>query len=160
MRIFGLGDMRTETGRMAGISIIHSLITRILFLIIEFIFQEPHKSSLVRQNKLILTGENLRIVLRQGHLHYSIVLLLAEQNSNGGILGRQFHLAVIVVHIHLHLPQILMCNAAEIEVDEDKTLEQAIEKYQIHIKVLFIKGQALLPTYEGIAFSQLQERML
>ena len=101
MRIFGLGDMRAETGRMAGISIIHSLITRILFLIIEFIFQEPHKSSLVRQNKLILTGENLRIVLRQGHLHYSIVLLLAEQNSNGGILGRQFHLAVIVVHIHL-----------------------------------------------------------
>ena len=104
MRILGLDDMRAEMGRMADVSISHSLITRISFLIIEFIFQEPHKSSLVRQNKLILASKNLRIVLRQGHLHHSIVLLLAEQNTNGGILGRQFHLAIIVVHIHLHLP--------------------------------------------------------
>ena len=101
MRILGLDDMRAEMGRMADVSISHSLITRISFLIIEFIFQEPHKSSLVRQNKLILASKNLRIVLRQGHLHHSIVLLLAEQNTNGGILGRQFHLAIIVVHIHL-----------------------------------------------------------
>ena len=48
MRILGLDGMRAEMGRMADVSIIHSFITRISFLIIEFIFQEPHKSSLVR----------------------------------------------------------------------------------------------------------------
>ena len=48
MRILGLDGMLAEMGRMADVSIIHSLITRISFLIIEFIFQEPHKSSLVR----------------------------------------------------------------------------------------------------------------
>ena len=48
MRILGLDGMRAEMGRMADVSISHSLITRISFLIIEFIFQEPHKSSLVR----------------------------------------------------------------------------------------------------------------
>ena len=53
-----------------------------------------------------------------------------------------------------------MRNAANLEIDEDKTLEQAIEKYQIHIKVLFIKGQSFLPTYEGIALSKFQEKML
>ena len=64
MRILGLDGMLAEMGRMADVSIIHSLITRISFLIIEFIFQEPHKSSLVRQDKFVLAGENLRIVLR------------------------------------------------------------------------------------------------
>ena len=53
-----------------------------------------------------------------------------------------------------------MRDPADLEIDEDKTLEQTVEKHQIHIKMLFIKGQPLLATDESIALSQFQEELL
>ena len=58
---FGLFERYAIVSKSVGI---YFSLTPVSFFIIELIFQEPHKSILVRQDKFVLAGENLRIVLR------------------------------------------------------------------------------------------------
>jgi hypothetical protein len=57
-------------------------------------------------------------VLRQGEFDEGVVLAAAEHDADGGQLVREFHLAVAVVHIHLHLAEVLMGELVTLEVDD------------------------------------------
>ena len=46
------------------------------------------------------------------------------------------------------------------QVYKNKTLQQAIVKYEVHKEVLFIEGKALLSAYEEKAFPKLKEKVL
>lgn len=127
MRILGLDGMRGRDGAcMADVSTIHSLLHGYHSSSLNLFSKSRIRAALVRQNKLILASKNLRIVSARSSppQHCSS---LAEQNTNGGILGRQFHLAIIVVHIHICIGSQVLMVQRHLEIDEDKTLEQAIE---------------------------------
>ena len=64
------------------------------------------------------------------------------------------------MHIHLHLPNILMLEFADFQVKEDKAAQQPVIEDQIHHEMLFVKGKAFLPPDKGKACSQLQEKLL
>ena len=65
-----------------------------------------------RQIDLIFFRKNGFVVLRQSHFHYSIVFACAEKDSYGRIFIGKFFYAVVIINIHLHLSEILMCDFA------------------------------------------------
>ena len=50
----------------------------------------------------------------------------AEEEADGGVFVSEFYLAVVVVHNHLHLAEVLIGELVELEVDEHERLLQQI----------------------------------
>jgi len=55
-------------------------------------------------------------VLGEGDFDQRLVLLLAEQDADGGILLGGLHEAVEVVDVHLHLTEVLMGDPADLQI--------------------------------------------
>jgi hypothetical protein len=76
------------------------------------LFLNPFQKLLLKlffagQVKLILAGMNVG-VSGQGNLDKRCMLLLAEDDADGGIFSFRLHEAVEVVDIHLHLAEVLV----------------------------------------------------
>src|ERR1035437_740101 len=99
-------------------------------------------------------------VLGQGDFHQRLILLLAEHDADRRILLAGFHEAVEVVHVHLHLPQVLMGDLAEFQIDQHIAAQQAVVENQIHEEVVFVEGEPPLPRLEEEAFAHLQQETL
>ena len=98
-----------------------SLPALLLLLTIEILTSHLHFiHQLLRRRKikLILTGDNRLVILRQRHLHSRVILLCAKQNANGRIFIWKLLFTVKIIHIHLQLPQILMCRLVRFQVNE------------------------------------------
>ena len=96
-------------------------------------------------------------VLGQRQLHHGVVFLPAEHDADGGILLRQLHMAVVVVHIHLHLPEVLVREFAQLQVDDEVAAQEPVVEDEVEEVVVAIEGEALLPRLKEKAFAQLQE---
>ena len=68
--------------------------------------------------------------------------------------------AVEVVHVHLQLPEILMGELAQLEIDEHEAAEQAVVEDEVHPVVGVVEGDAILSANESEAFAQLQQEGL
>jgi hypothetical protein len=66
------------------------------------------------------------------------------------------YLSVVVVHIHLHLSDILMGDLTDLEIDQYKAVEKSIIEYEIYIEVIRSSGESLLPSYEGKSLAELE----
>ena len=84
----------------------------------------------------------------------------AEEEADGGVFVRELHLAVVVVHIHLHLAEVLMGELVELEVDEDVAAEEAVVEDEIDKVVVFIEGEASLAGFEEEALAHLEKEVL
>jgi Cu/Zn superoxide dismutase len=74
--------------------------------------------------------------------------VLAEHDADGGILLAGFHEAVEVVDVHLHLPEVLMGDLADLQIDQDIAAQQAVVEDQIHEEMVFVEGESLLARLE------------
>ena len=101
--------------RAAQLSIPFSLLLIFLKLRNPFLYLGLQQ-SLVGQIKLISRGIDVGI-LGEGQLHEGIVLLLAEQYGDGGLLEVLLHEAVEIIDIHLHLPQVLVRQLVYLQVN-------------------------------------------
>ena len=68
-------------------------------------------------------------------------------------------MAVEVVHIHLHLTEVLVRELVEFEVDQNITTQQAVVEHKVHEEVVFVEGEALLPGLEEKAFAKFEKKM-
>ena len=104
-----------------------------LFVFLKLLYPFFHlglQQSLVGQIELISRSIDV-CVLRQSEFHQGIVLLLAEQDTNGWLLEVLLYVTVEIVDIHLHLSKVLMGELVNLQVDEDITLQQAVVEHQI-----------------------------
>jgi hypothetical protein len=99
-------------------------------------------------------------VLGQGDFHQRLVLLLAEHDADGGILLAGFYEAVEVVHIHLHLPEVLVGDLANLQIDQYIAAQQAVIENQVHEEVFFVEGESLLARLKEEAFAHFQQEAL
>ena len=67
---------------------------------------------------------------------------------------------VEVVHVHLHLAQVLVGELAELQVEQDIAAQEAVVENQVHEEVIFVEGEALLARLEEEAFAQFEEETL
>lgn len=84
---------------------------------------------------------------------------LAEQETDGGVFVREFHLTVVVVYIHLHLAEVLMRELVELEVDDDVAAQEAVIEDEIDEVVVFIEGEAFLAGLEEEAFAEFEKEV-
>ena len=102
---------------------------------------------LVRKIKSVFSCIDVRI-LRKGQFDESILFLFAEEDTNCRLLPFLLDVPIIVVYLHLHLTEILVCKLVNLYVDEDIALQQTVVEDQVYIVVLFVKGEALLSCLE------------
>ena len=67
-------------------------------------------------------------VLGKRDADHRFVFLLAEDDADGGRFFRQLLLVVEVVHVHLHLAQVLMSELADLQIDEHVAAQQTMVK--------------------------------
>ena len=89
-----------------------------------------------------------------------IDLLATEQNANGRILIWQLHDSVIIMDIHLHLPQILMRDLGKFQVKHKERTRQAVVEYEIDRVMLFIECETDLPPDKCEAFAKFKHEFL
>lgn len=99
-------------------------------------------------------------VFGQGEFDDGLFGGFAEEEADGGVFVGELHLAVVVVHIHLHLAEVLMRGFVELEVDDDVAAEEAIVEDEVHEVVVLIEGEALLAGIEEEAFAEFEEEVL
>src|SRR4030042_261782 len=98
-------------------------------------------------------------VLGQSDLPQRAVLLFAEDDaySRGFIL--HLHGAVKVVDIHLHLPQVLMGQLPDLEVDQHIGAKQAVVEDEVHKKMVLVESESFLAGSEEKSFPELQQKV-
>lgn len=69
-----------------------------------------------------------------------------------------FDLAVVIIHIHLHLPQVLMRDLSDLKINEDIALEDRMIEHQINKEMIPVQGDAFLPGQEGEPFAELKKK--
>ena len=104
-------------------------------------FQQLLQFFLAGQNRFVLAGEDLGVVLRQGHFDNGVVFVLAENDADGGVFFRQFDLAVVVVDVHLHLSNVLVLQFADFQVKEDEAAQKPVVKHQVYDEMLLVKRE-------------------
>ena len=112
-----------------------------------------------RKIELIFLGVDVGVA-RQGEFDDGILLLLTEENADGGILAGRLHVTVKVIHIHLHLTEVLMGELVELEVDDHVATQETIIEDQVHEEVIFVEGKTFLPGLEKEAFAEFEQKAL
>ena len=85
------------------------------------------------QVQLVLRGKNLAIVFRQRVAHHDVVFVGAKQHADGRFFKVGLHVAVVVVDVHLELPQILVRDFVNFDVEQDEALQQPIVEHALRI---------------------------
>ena len=88
------------------------------------------------------------------------MLLLAQDDADRGPLVRRLHVAIEVVHVHLHLAQILVAQLADLQVDQHVAAKQTVVEHQIDEEVLLVEGEPLLSCLEEKALAELEQEVL
>ena len=63
----------------------------------------------------------------------------------------------VVVHIHLHLSDVLVGEVAGFQINPHKAFQNVVAEHQINVKMLSIQIKMLLPYHKGEPAAQLQE---
>src|SRR3954468_13003278 len=110
--------------------------------------------------KLVPGGKYPRVALGQGVPDDSLTLVRAQHDPDWWVLigGRQ--LALIIVDVHLHLPQILVRQLSDLQVQKNKGPGESVIEYEINEEMLALESYPLLSPHEGEAFAKFKEELL
>jgi hypothetical protein len=78
----------------------------------------------------------------------------------GGFSPLLGQLALVVVHVHLHLAKVLVSERTCLQINQDKAACQSIVEHQVDVVVLSIERDPRLTPHEGKPLSQLQQKLL
>ena len=116
--------------------------------------------------QLLLAGQVEQIfasvnvgVFGKGNLDQGGILFLAEHDADGVVLRLGSDVAVKVVDVHLHLPEVLMRELSNLEVDEHVGSQQTVIEDKIDEEVLFVEGEPLLPGLKEKALPQFEQEL-
>ena len=112
----------------------------------------------IRQVKFVGGGVDIG-VSGERQLHERIILFLAEEDTDSGFLESLADVAVKVVDIHLHLPEVLVGEFIGLKVDEAIALQEAVVEHEVNIEMFLIEGEALLARFKEEAFAHLEQEI-
>lgn len=92
--------------------------------LLEFLLQ----LFLVREIEGVFSGVDVCVRWKR-QLDESVLLLFAEENSDGWFLPFLLYMSVVVVYVHLHLTKILMSEFVNLEINEDIALKKTVIEY-------------------------------
>ena len=96
---------------------------------------------------------------RKGQFDNRVFLSLAEKDADGGIFLGSLHLPVEIIHIHLHLPQVLVVELVKLEIDQHVAAQQPVVEDEIDEKMIFIESKTLLPGLEKKPLAEFKQKL-
>src|SRR3954447_625186 len=75
---------------------------------------------------------------------------------SSGAVGSRWY----VVDIHLHLPEVLVRQLPDLEVQKDEGTCESVVEHEVDEEMLAVERDPLLPAHEGEALAQLEEELL
>jgi hypothetical protein len=99
-------------------------------------FKLPLKFFFFREVEIVFFGKYEIFSFWEGVFDDDIIFLLAEEYADRLIFTLLSDLSIVVIHIHLHLSDILVCDLTDLEIDEDKTPKKPIIEDEIDIKMI------------------------
>jgi hypothetical protein len=99
-------------------------------------------------NKAHTGGDDLLLVFRKRELYHCIVFSGTKQNACGRRFVRQLLHTVVIVHIHLQLPDILVGKLSCFDLYDHKALQYPVLKYKVGKELIAFYMYALLPCHK------------
>jgi len=87
----------------------------------------------------VTAREYLLVFVPQHITDDGIVLLSTENQSHRWIVIRGQDLPVIIVHIHLHLPEVSVVQFVNLEIDYNIALEPGVIEDQVRIEMIAVQ---------------------
>ena len=91
---------------------------------------------------------------------HHLIALDAQNQTHRGVFALTALEIIKHAPIHVHLPHILVCELAHLQIDQHKALEQVVVKHQINVEMVMLRGHSQLPRHKGKALAQLQQKGL
>jgi hypothetical protein len=107
-----------------------------------------------------LTGQDVFVVFGQSHFYHFVVFAGTKENAHGGVFVAELFVAVVIIHVHLQLTQILVGNFPRFNFDDHKAPQQAVVKHQVGKKLIIFEQQAFLPGNKRKAVAQFEQKLL
>lgn len=108
----------------------------------------------------VFSGEELSAFLQHGVACDGFIFLGAENEADGGVVAFDFEEILVEADIAVHLPDILMGELADFEVDQDKAFQEVVVKDEVHIEFIILEDDTLLACDEGEAASHFEKEGL
>src|SRR6266852_8031559 len=111
--------------------------------------------------QLVAAGENFLLLFGAERVfHDRIVLVRAKNQTERGSVSFGPPLTVKVIHIELNLTKVAVRKLADLQIDQDVTLQDGVIEHEIDVKVIALERDPFLPRDEGKPFAQLQQKEL
>jgi hypothetical protein len=108
----------------------------------------------------IFSGEELSALLEDGVAGDGFIFLGAKDEANGGVVPFHFKEILVKADIAVHLPDVLVGELADFEVDEDEAFQEVVVKDEVHIEFIILEDDTLLACDEGEAASHFEKEGL
>ena len=113
-----------------------------------------------RQVQFVFCSEDSLVVQRQRVAHEVCAFVGAEDNADRRIVAGIHQLALVIIHVHLHLPEVGMRQFVRLEVTQDKTTQNIVVEHEIDMVGFPVERQPLLPRHKRKAAPKLHHEFL
>lgn len=103
----------------------------------------------VRQVQLIAADEQLIGNILRRVFHHQLVFVCSQNNTDWFCIPLSIHFLPVIIQVQIHLPDIFMLNFTTFQIDQDKTFQNTMIKYEIHLKNSAADIDTLLSAYIG-----------
>src|SRR5215217_1525379 len=97
--------------------------------------------------------------MQDGVAGHCFVLLCAEDEANRGPIAFGPSLRIEQPHIAVHLADVLVCELAKLEVDEQVALQDDVVENEVDVEVFVLERQPLLSRHESKAPAKLEKKV-
>ena len=96
----------------------------------------------------------------KGVFGHEAVLVLAEDQADGRLVGRVAQPVVHHVAVEVHLAGVLGLEGAFLQVDDHEAAQAQVVEQQVDVEVLLADVEVILPPDEGEALAEFQQELL
>ena len=97
-----------------------------------------------RKIKFVIWSEDLFFVFGQSVAHDRIVFVGAEQNADGRVFPFFQKFARVKIRVKLHLPDVLMRELADFQINQNKRAQQTVVENEVNVKMIAVNRDAFL----------------
>ena len=113
-----------------------------------------------RQFELVLGNEEVVVHSRQRVLDKRMVLVRAEQETDGRVVTLDHHVVSIPVHVGVELAEVFVGECGDFQLHQHVALEDAMIQHQVHKPVCVADEDAFLPCFNTESVTQFKEEVL
>ncbi len=114
----------------------------------------------VGEVELVFLDEELAVHFVGGVFDKQFVLVPSQDDADGRVVAFGVFLGGKVAEIHVHLPDVVVLDFVDFQINEDEAAEDAVVEDEVHPVVGVVERNPVLTTDEGEAFAEFEQEGL